>query len=118
MSWPLTGRIWMVISRARSDCQSPAAVRIIIPAPTVSEARNVMMATTATSARPEIEFFGTIGVLERGSAPAGWACDAILGLMCRSLIGSIVDVQPAVVQYQTAGVELIHQRNVVGRDQH
>ena len=35
-------------------------------APVVSEARNVMMATTATSARPAIERFGTIGVSPRG----------------------------------------------------
>ena len=38
-------------------------------APVVSEARNVMIATTATSARPEIECFGTIGDSMRGSRP-------------------------------------------------
>ena len=60
----------MVISRETSDCQSLAAARTSITAPTVSEARNVMIATTATSARPAIEFFGTIGVSMRGSSPA------------------------------------------------
>ena len=60
----------MVISRETSDCQSLAAARTSITAPVVSEARNVMIATTATSARPAIEFFGTIGVSLRGSSPA------------------------------------------------
>ena len=45
-------------------------------APVVSEARNVMMATTATSARPAIERFGTIGVSPRGMYPA-IACGVI-----------------------------------------
>ncbi len=36
--------------------------RTSMTAPVVSEARNVMIATTATSARPAIERFGTIGV--------------------------------------------------------
>ena len=35
--------------------------RTSMTAPVVSEARNVMIATTATSARPAIERFGTIG---------------------------------------------------------
>src|SRR5262245_47966056 len=119
MSCPDTGRIWIVISRARSDCQSPAVVRTSVTAPAVSEARNVMIATTATSARPEIEFFGTIGVVERGSVLAG--CGGAVSSLstCRSLIRpSLVDMQPALVQHQAAGIEFIHQCNVVGRDQH
>ena len=42
-------------------------------APVVSEARKVMMATTATSARPEIELRGTSGVSKRGGGTAGTA---------------------------------------------
>ena len=60
----------MVTSRATSDCHSTAELRTSITAPVVSEARNVMMATTATSARPAIERFGTIGVSPIGIYPA------------------------------------------------
>ncbi len=60
------GRTWIVISRATSDCQSAAEASTSITAPVVSEARNVMIATTATSARPAIELLGTIGVSSRG----------------------------------------------------
>ena len=61
MSRPGAARTWIVTSRATSDCQSPAAECTSITAPVVSEARNVMMATTATSARPPIVLSGTIG---------------------------------------------------------
>ena len=59
----------MVTSRATSDCHSAAEDRTSMTAPVVSEARNVMIATTATSARPAIERFGTIGDSPRGSRP-------------------------------------------------
>ena len=36
-------------------------------APVVSDAKNVMIATTATSARPAMERLGTIGVSPRGT---------------------------------------------------
>ena len=61
MSRPATGRTWMVISRPTSDCQSLAAPPPASPAPVVSAARKVMMATTAASERPAIELLGTIG---------------------------------------------------------
>ncbi len=67
-SRPGRGRIWIVISRATSDCHSAAEPSTSITAPVVSEARNVMMATTATRARPEIELRGTTGVSRGGSA--------------------------------------------------
>ena len=51
----------MVISLATSDCHSAADALTSSTAPVVIEARNVMMATTATSARPAIEARGTIG---------------------------------------------------------
>ena len=61
----------MVISRETSACHSLAAPLTKITAPVVSEARNVMMATTATSARPEIDLRGTNGVSKRGSGRPG-----------------------------------------------
>ena len=62
----------MVISRATSDCQSLAAERTRITAPIVSEARKVMIATTAVSARPATVAFGTIGVSKLGNSPGGY----------------------------------------------
>src|SRR5262249_13446182 len=100
-----------------SDCHSPAALLTRTVAPVVSDARKVMMATTATSARPEIELRGTSGVSKRGSESAGirsgvenfpWPVVVI-----RS---SIVDVQPAVMQHQPPRIVLIHKRDVVGRN--
>src|SRR6516165_7982234 len=86
-------------------------------APVVSEARKVMMATTATRARPEIVACGTIGVSKRGSgwaerapgasSPCGWPA---------FVVASVVDMQTTLVQHETARVELVHQRNVVGGD--
>src|SRR5438132_6842081 len=112
MSRPATGRIWIVISRATSACQSIAAARTSMTAPVVSEARNVMMATTATSARPAIVLCGTIGVSTRGAAAAA----SRVSCPPRSFIVSIVDMQPTLVQHETTRVELVHQGDVVGRD--
>ena len=60
--------------RARSPTASrrPSAY-ISITAPVVSEARNVMIAMTATSARPPIESDGTIAVWFDGSGSRGRA---------------------------------------------
>src|SRR5215831_14723371 len=117
MSCPATGRIWIVTSRATSACHSFAAVRTSMTAPVVSEARKVMMATTATRARPEIVACGTIGVSKRGSgrdegasggsSPRGWPV---------FVVASVVDMQTTLVQHETARVELVHQRDVVGGD--
>ena len=75
------------------------------------------MATTATRARPEIVARGTIDVSKRGS---GWAEGAAgaSGSRCwpAFVVASVVDMQATLVQYETARVELIHQRNVVGGD--
>ena len=68
-SRPAAGRTWMVISLATSDCHSAADALTSSTAPVVIEARKVMMATTATSARPAIEARGTIG--DRFRARAG-----------------------------------------------
>ena len=83
MSRLAAGRIWIVTSRATSDCHSVAAARTSTAAPDVSEARNVMIATTATSARPEIVDCGTIGVSKRGAGSAEGA--AVAGVRRRRL---------------------------------
>ena len=59
----------MVISLATSDCHSAADALTSSTVPVVIEARKVMIATTATSARPAIEARGTIG--DRLRARAG-----------------------------------------------
>src|SRR5471032_2275574 len=116
-SRPGAGMIWMVTSRATSDCHSLAALATNITAPVVSDARNVMMATTAISARPEIELRGTSGVSKRGRRPRG------VGVISRCLISvmsvtltSIIDVQTPLMQHQPARIVLVHQRDVVGGD--
>ena len=112
------GRTWMVTSRATSDCQSLAAARTSITAPVVSEARKVMMATTATSARPAIDRLRHDRRLEarqrrRGERPpSSSACARRVS----GIVVSIVDMQPALVQHEPAGVVLVHQRDVVGGD--
>src|SRR6266545_7161348 len=109
----------MVTSRATSACQSLAAARTSMTAPVVSEARNVMMATTATSARPAIVLCGTIGVSTRGSGSAVSCVGAAVSReSCSScaIAASIIDMQTAFVQHQTARVVLVHQRDMVGRD--
>src|SRR5207302_5492706 len=106
----------MVISLATSDCHSAAEALTSSTVPVVIEARNVMMATTATSARPEIEARGTIGDMLRAlAATCGRSCP-------RSTSGTwslpvlLIDVQPSLMQHQPPGLVLIHQRNVVRRD--
>src|SRR5215510_6539081 len=112
-SRPGVGRIWIVTSRATLDCHSPAAAPISTTAPTVSEARNVMMAITATSARPAMESTGTIEVSPRGAGAR--RCSGVLSSTSKGLASFII-VQPSFVQYQAARIELVHQRDVVGGD--
>src|SRR3954447_18189566 len=104
----------MVISRATSDCQSLAADRTSITAPVVSEARNVMIATTATSARPEMVELGTIGESNVGSSSSAFAGAASISSGLTA--GSIVDMQTPPMEDEPARIELVHQRNIVGRD--
>src|SRR5262245_22487547 len=101
-----TGRTWMVTSRATSDCQSLAAARTSTTPPVVSEARKVMMATIATSARPAIVTLGTIGDTNCGIAPG-------CGAAVTASMSSFIDMNPPFVQHQPARVVLIHERNVV-----
>src|SRR6185503_20123205 len=98
-------------------CHSLAAARTSMTAPVVSEARKVMMATTATRARPAIVACGTIGVSKRGNDSADSASGASDPRYCStSIAASFVDMQATFVQHETTCVELIHQRDVVGGD--
>src|SRR5258708_4104720 len=108
----------MVISLATSDCHSAADALTSSTAPVVIDARNVMMATTATSARPAIEARGTIG--DRLRALAGtWGRSrprSIKGPCWSSVL--LIDMQPSLMQHQPPRFILIHQRDVVGCDNH
>src|SRR5579863_1318201 len=116
MSRPDTGRTWMVTSRPTADCQSLAEVTTIITAPAVTAARKVIMATTAVSERPAIEPRGTIGVGMRcAMRPAGAGARASHGSAI-VFAGSIVDMEPSLMQDQAAGVVLVHQRDVMRGD--
>src|SRR3974377_167950 len=114
-SRPATGRTWIVTSRPTSDCQSLAAPATNMATPAASAARNVMMATTALSDRPAIESPGTIGVGPRRAAMAEAASRSTHDRAAVSK-DSLVDMQSSLVQHQTAGVVLVHERNVVGCD--
>src|SRR5580693_8991282 len=103
----------MVTSRATSDCQSLAALITIITAPVASAARKVMMATTAVSERPAIEPPGTIGVGSRCSASLDAATSGWVHVCAMASKRSLVDMQPALVQDQAAGVVFVHQRDIV-----
>src|SRR5579863_6764114 len=116
MSWPETGRTWMVTSRPTADCQSLAERTTIITAPAVTAARKVIMATTAVSERPAIEPRGTIGVGARCAKtrdPAGARASHGSAIV---FTGLVVDMQTSFVQDQTAGVVFVHQRNIVRGD--
>src|SRR5215813_1439308 len=109
----------MVTSRAISDCHSPAALLTSTAAPVVSDARKVIIATTDTSARPEIELDGTSGVSNRGSGSTG-PRSSVLNLPgpVSAMPSSVVNMQPAIVQHEPARIVLIHERDVVGCDHH
>src|ERR1700738_3944696 len=100
----------MVISLATSDCHSAADALTKSTAPVVIEARKVMMATTATSARPEIEARGTIGDRLRARAgTCGRSRPRSTSETCSSP-GLLIDVQPALMQHRQPGLVLFHQR--------
>src|SRR5262245_21551258 len=118
MSCPAAERIWIVTSRATSACHSLAAARTSMTAPVVSEARNVMIAITATRAWPEIVACGTIGVSKRGSSSAAAPGGPSRASDCWGVLASVVNMQSTLVQHQPARIELIHQRDIVGGDDH
>src|SRR5258707_6759206 len=103
----------MVISLATSDCHSAADALTSSTAPVVIDARNVMMATTATSARPAIEARGTIGDRLRALAgTCGRSCPRSINVPRSSVL--LIDMQPSLVQHQPPRVVLVHQRDIVG----
>ena len=107
-SRPATGRTWTVISLATSDCHSAAEALTSSTAPVVIDARNVMIATTATRARPAIEARGTIGDRLRASAATcGRSCPRSINVPRSSLV-LLIDMQPSLVQHQPPRVVLIH----------
>src|ERR1700710_1849588 len=106
----------MVISLATSDCQSAADALTSSTAPVVIEARNVMMATTATSARPAIEARGTIGDRLRARAgTCGRSRPRSTNGPCWSSV-LLLDMQTSLMQHQAPRLVLVHQGDVVGRD--
>src|SRR5580698_9459532 len=108
MSRPGAGRTWTVTSRPTSDCHVLAVLTTSIAPPVVTEARNVMMATTAASERTAIELFGTIDAVPRGMrAREGEASKSSHG-SAMALTGSVVDMQSSLMQHQTARVEFVH----------
>src|SRR5436190_16074349 len=105
----------MVISLATSACHSAADALTSSTAPVVMEARKVMMATTATSARPEIEARGTIGDMMRARAgTCGRSLPRSTSGVCSS--GLFIDVQSSLMQHQPPRVVLLHQVDVMGGD--
>src|SRR5215472_11350013 len=117
-SRPAAGRIWIVISRATSDCHSAAEASTSITAPVVSEARNVMIATTAMSGRPAIESRGTIREVARRLSGCAGGGEIRLSANGLSVMSLLVDMHPPFVQHEAPRVILIHQADVVGRDHH
>src|SRR5467141_3007111 len=108
----------MVISLATSDCHSAAEALTSSTAPVDIDARNVMMATTASSARPAIEPRGTIGDRLRAFADTrGRSCPRSTNRP-RSSPGLFIDMQPSMMQHHPPRLILIHQRDVVGCDNH
>src|SRR4029077_18305514 len=103
----------MVISLATSDCHSAADALHSSTVPVVIEARKVMMATTATSALPEIEPRGTIGDMLRARAGTCGRSRprSTSGPRCWSVL--LIDVQPSLMQHQPPGVVLIHQGHIM-----
>src|ERR1700744_6507276 len=129
ISRPVEGRTWTVISLDTSDCHSAADALTSSTVPVVIEARKVMIPTTATSARPEIEARGTIGDMLRARAgtcgrslpwprsingPCSSPSLLILVYSCRLLI----DMQPSLMQHEAPRLVLVHQGNIVGRNDH
>ena len=119
MSRPGAGRTWIVTSRPTSDCQSLAALTTSIAAPVVSEARKVMMATTAVSElsgyrvpRDDRRIADGRERTSDGDASRSSHGSAMVST------GSVIDMQASLMQDQPARVVLVHQRDIVRGDDH
>src|SRR6266851_532833 len=107
----------MVISRATSDCHSFAEPITMATPPLVIVARNVMIATTAASALPAIESFGTMEPSPRKCSPGrGDRRRRSSCLRSTAVARLIVDMDMAVMEHEAAGVVLVHQCDVMGGD--
>ena len=111
VSWsrsrPAAGRTWMVISLATSDCHSAAEALTSNTVPVVIDARKVMIATTATSARPAIEARGTMGDKLRALAgTCGRSRPKSTNGPCWSAL--LIDMQPSLMQHKPSCLVLIH----------
>src|ERR1700754_2383982 len=108
----------MVISLATSDCHSAADAATSKTAPVVIDAKNVMIATTAIKARPAIEARGTIGDKLRALAgTCGRSCPRSSN-GSRSFPVLLIEMDPALMQHHPPRAVLVHQGDVVGRDDH
>src|SRR5215467_7970249 len=107
----------MVISRATSDRHSFADPMTIATPPLVTAARNVMIATTAASALEASESFGTMEVSPRMSRPGRSGRRTRASPLRRiANAGLLVDMDVAVMEYETTGVVLVHQSDIMGGD--
>ena len=107
----------MVTSREMSDCHSPAALLTSTVAPVVSDARNVMMATTARARDRKSSCAAPVAFRNAAmSFPAFATAWRICPDQFPSFHSSIVNVQPAVMQHQSPCIVLIHECDVVGRN--
>src|SRR3954453_3903811 len=112
----------MVISRPTDPCHCPDAVATSSAMQAHSAARKARMAMTATSARFSAEWTGTSGAwrfsfaLKPGSGATSSAEPDGTGIV-RAIPRLLIDVQETVADHEPAGFDLIHQGEIVRRDQ-
>src|SRR5215204_4713391 len=112
-----TGRTWIVISRSTEDCHCAEAAPTSSAAQAQSAARKARMAMTPTSARLSAESTGTSGALRPSAAGGGaGAARSPRPFSDAASIALLVEVQVPVRQDEAADVELIHEAEVMGRD--
>src|SRR5207249_10835562 len=103
---------WIMISRATSPCHPLPPAHTSMTAQVERVARNGMMATIATSARPEIVACGKMVLSTRDRTGEGEPCAS--ALLSISALTSVVDMQTTLVQHKPTRVDLVHERDVVG----
>src|SRR5690606_3299163 len=114
------------------SCHCREASATSVTAPTVRQARKLMIATTTVSARPATERSGTMGGItcsalapgrserNRAARPFSTEPAARRGAAWRCFLAGrlIIDLEMAVIQHQTPRVELVHESDVMGGDHH
>src|ERR1700722_11428332 len=106
----------MGTSRPTSDSQSPSALTTPITAPVVSEARKATRARPAPSETPASEFLGTRAATAGNASAGGAAASRSSQGSAMPSMGSVIDMQASVGEDQPARVVLVHQRNIMGRN--